>query len=1644
MKNRLLLFLLFSFLGMTQIWSQTTVTSSFGAQNGNIGPDNTITYATQQTNSSYWAPIRIYSGDTFTVNAVAAVKITAISITYETSSYYNVSNTYKAGTSSSSTSTVAQVTSSSPTRNFSFPAANNIRYFNFSSSAQVRLTSISVTYESSVVTPTINVGSAVTALNYAQGSGPSAGKPFTVSGTNLTANVSLAAPSNFELSTSENGFYSDVLTVNASGTLSSTTRYVRLKAGLVAGNYSGNITASSTNATAKTIAASGTVSAPAMYVEADPTVANFGDVPTGTISTPQTAAIMAEYLTGNILVNSENSGFEISTDGTNWVGQLTLVKSAQNDYIGDLHIRFNATIEGAQSGKITFKVGSTTYAEINFSGTGTCTTLPATPASSFSTSSNPSCGPATLSYTGTAPAGETYYWQATATDKSILSPVSSNQTLNATGSRFVRSRNNTSRCWSGPLESPIVTINTAISITAHPVNRNIIAGSTATFSVTATGTAPITYQWQENTGSSWTDIDGATANTYTTPATTVAMSGHQYQVKVTNSCGTVTSNTATLTVAEPIIVLTTNFSLYSYAEGQGPSTPHQTFTVSGTNLAESIVVTAPTNWEISTTATFTTPLATITLAKNGSNAVSTTNIHMRLKAGLPQGTYTGTLEAASSNAVTKTAAANGEVTAAVAFINVEANLGTFPDIANGSNTPTSLQNTLFAGRTIGTSEAKSFRIQNLGGSVLNLSGLTLTGAHPSDFSISIPPPATVASGAVVTFEVTFSPTAGGERNAIVNIPNNSSNASPFTFNIRGTGNNAEINVTGNAVAIANGNTAISTTNNTFIGNANANAANPGTISKPFVISNSGNIALSVTSITVSDAVNFTVAPTSATVAAGGTATFTVTFNPNSTGTKNATISIANNDVTDNENPYTFAIQGSATSFIACMPSEEEIIYETGFDSTEGFTASNTYNNTSVAYTGPTGKQWGTIHGTPSSQSAISNGQSMQMRLYSSNIKGYTFTNFDMDNVSKVTFKAKSADLLKVSVSYSINGGAYGNPQEYSTTGANPATPFEYVVSATGNNENVSIRFDLIGSAPSSGNKVLIIDEVKVYSLKENTKTWNGNAWSGDGVPPTASQKAIFTGDYNTAASGSILACECEVKMGVTLTVAPKTTPAFEERYLSVESDILNNGTIEVLNNNSLYQANDAASNTGTGVMKMERISQPMYRYDLTYWSSPVTESSGFKLGSHPTLSLSPGTLFDKFFKWNHAGDPQGWTTINTGNEVMVPGRGYSVRAPQSYSTQPSVVQPYTANFIGVPNNGVVEHEVTGGTGKWNLIGNPYPSAIDIEKFLIQNRSLLEGTIYLWTHNSPLSQYQYTSHDYATYNFTGPVSTKASAAEGANTNTPTQFLASGQSFFVKGLTTGQVAFNNGMREKAHNGTFFRPVRTTPVENWDMTGKHRIWLNIFNTQGAFNQTLVGYMENATNGLDWGYDGERFSGNHVALYSLLDGKELTIQGKGLPFSNQDIVPMGYTSTITGTLQIGLDHFDGIFEGQDIFLEDLVLNVTHALKDSAYSFSAVPGTFNDRFVLKFVNTTLGNEHPEAVANGILVYNNKSSINIKSALETLKEVTIYDLLGRVVYENKNLSQKEFTVSNVVMNEQVLVVKVKLENGTTVSRKIVY
>jgi hypothetical protein len=177
--------------------------------------------------------------------------------------------------------------------------------------------------------PVVTIDSDITGLDYFEGNGPSAEQTFSVSGINLTTDLIVTAPANFEISsTSGTGFSSSVALTPASGTVASTTLYVRLTAGLTANTYTDVLTATSTGATSETINVSGIVSPPNpqfTITGGTPGAMNylFGAGP----SNEESIFVEGLFLTSNITVTAPTN-FEVSLTSGSGFGPSVSISPA--------------------------------------------------------------------------------------------------------------------------------------------------------------------------------------------------------------------------------------------------------------------------------------------------------------------------------------------------------------------------------------------------------------------------------------------------------------------------------------------------------------------------------------------------------------------------------------------------------------------------------------------------------------------------------------------------------------------------------------------------------------------------------------------------------------------------------------------------------------------------------------------------------------------------------------------------------------------------------------------------------------------------------------------------------------------------------------------------------------------------------------------------------------------------------------------------------------------------------------------------------------------------------------------------------------------------------------------------------------------
>ncbi|MBK0369436.1 calcium-binding protein [Flavobacterium agrisoli] len=529
----------------------------------------------------------------------------------------------------------------------------------------------------------------------------------------------------------------------------------------------------------------------------------------------------------------------------------------------------------------------------------------------------------------------------------------------------------------------------------------------------------------------------------------------------------------------------------------------------------------------------------------------------------------------------------------------------------------------------------------------------------------------------------------------------------------------------------------------------------------------------------------------------------------------------------------------------------------------------------------------------------------------------------------------------------------------------------------------------------------------------NSSEYNGN-WSNQ----TATDGMELTFNQDFQISQNLNACSCKIAEGKKITIA-------EEKTLSLDFDLSGLGTLILQNKASLYQDDNEVVNSGKIIA--EKKSTPMKNFDYTYWSSPVANQN-FK-------ALSPNTYPTNYYYWNN-----GWI-FWTG--IMKPGKGYicTVPRPGNYTNGEkafeanSLTYEQPVKFEGIPNNGIILGETTV-ANRFHLVGNPYPSAISANEFLDKNPFLF-GTIYLWTHDTPLQLKQnvkvYNAADYALYNRTG------STITGPKGVVPTGKIASGQGFFVSAKAPGTVFFSNEMRVKNQNNLFFK---RTEITSKTTNNTVKLWLDLTNSQGAFKQLLIGYVPGATNEFDDDYDGISFNGNtFINFFSIANEKKYTIQGRQHPFTLSDEIELGYTSEIEGAFSITIHDLEGFSNQDAVFLEDKLLHREHNLQKGSYNFETSKGTFTDRFVLRFQSNLNLNEIEKK--ESIVVYSKEKSIWFSSEKEAIKEVFIYDLSGKLLFCKKEIYTNEYNWNFKTKLPAVVLSKMKLETNKVVTQKVI-
>lgn len=536
-------------------------------------------------------------------------------------------------------------------------------------------------------------------------------------------------------------------------------------------------------------------------------------------------------------------------------------------------------------------------------------------------------------------------------------------------------------------------------------------------------------------------------------------------------------------------------------------------------------------------------------------------------------------------------------------------------------------------------------------------------------------------------------------------------------------------------------------------------------------------------------------------------------------------------------------------------------------------------------------------------------------------------------------------------------------------------------------------------------------------------------WESPGVwVPQASvidetKDVVINYDYNMDTHPSIEAKNMYINNGFTVTITDGNFLRLKNAVYNYNS---NNSGLIVKSGGNLNQE-FTGTNFNEGGMKVERESFPIYRLDYTMWSSPTSGKPG-ELADQTLKQFSPLTLDNRFYNYDSANNIFAVVPDPT-TEVFMPGKGYLIRAPNNHPEFVAATTPGTSwlgQFEGPINAGNYTVPVNSG---FNMVGNPYPSQLSLVDLFDANPNLT-GTAYFWRRRNNTAGGGNTQAFYATFTEAGGTGPSGPSVDSAGIE-PDSYATSGQGFLVESTTVGNVIFTNAMREHSvGNIPFFRTT----------ADKNRFWLNVSHAGLLYNEMLIAYMPNATNGLDKA-DGKFIGDANIALTSYLNNQEYIIQGRA-PFTVTDVVPLHFRAAVSGNYTIKFDRADGIFNAdQNIFLKDNLTNVVHNIKTANYTFASTAGTFADRFEIVYTSS-LSVGAPVFDANSVVLYKQNGAIQINAGNAVMNNVKVFDIRGRLVAEKNNINATETSITTGAEN-QVLIVQISSDNNGVVSKKFI-
>ncbi|MCT8340130.1 T9SS type A sorting domain-containing protein [Flavobacteriaceae bacterium TK19130] len=552
-------------------------------------------------------------------------------------------------------------------------------------------------------------------------------------------------------------------------------------------------------------------------------------------------------------------------------------------------------------------------------------------------------------------------------------------------------------------------------------------------------------------------------------------------------------------------------------------------------------------------------------------------------------------------------------------------------------------------------------------------------------------------------------------------------------------------------------------------------------------------------------------------------------------------------------------------------------------------------------------------------------------------------------------------------------------------------------------------------------------------------------------------------------------------------------------------------SIYLRNNAQLLQGSNVASNNGNGMLSVYQTVDETSNYHYTYWHSPVgvpngsgNQNSGVRrlfdcdgctdvttaaAAVNTTWNQNGSSLTDPItvsYRWTYKrlSSPP---TEAEGNYVRIwagdnaqPGYGFIMKGVSNGA----VTQSQTYDFRGRPNNGTINVPVNTGSTQWTLMGNPYPSALDLKDFMQDNPSVAvirywdEPKFTEYSHNYidksggygtwvPLGFDEtnpaglYTAASFMNYSFGGFGGTTG----GTGADLERRHAPIGQGFVVEtDGTAGTITFDNTQRtfqrQGAGNYSEFRsqdnPNSMTgndadEVSEFDTRSPY-LKFDVFMDESHFRQLALVFDDQTTDGYDWGWDASHpmdAPGGDAYLLIGEDSNRSPYVVNACPFDYMKMIPIGIK--VPQQRQVLFVANEEVkMNDKTAYLYDSVNNTYDKFNEGETASILLPaGTYDNRFFIVFRGASEiaadANSTRESIVENVNFFQNNrlSQLEVTNPEQhDIKQGVVFDMSGKLVYSESNIGTKtSFSIPTGDLSDGVYLVKLTTTDNVDITYK---